>query len=314
MEKPKKLIGPLAIAALTALLTLPVATSPAGAQSTAPERPKLRAVNVIRGSAPASVSVRLTRDARISGTIRPHRKAGPSSDIDISHVDQAAAIALIPDPLPEAWWSKPNLIAGQFERCFEPDCVSTKMMSYQFPGTYPRTDGAKWVALPAGNYRLYLVTTSPTKVTLRLDGLRGVGRIAPQQPVTLDLKTPQESLVYDQAGSVFSAGDTYNQPETGIILAALYAHADTKTDFEYGLCSYEDQEAPPPEVAYGPNCTAAADGAGATGLNGGGRSMGLIALFPYSNDSGEELGLGAWISAPAMFDTAGAHALLLGFE
>ena len=80
------------------------------------------------------------------------------------------------------------------------------------------------------------------------------------------------------------------------------------------MCSYEDEEPPPPEIAYGPNCSAAADGAGSTGINGGGRSMGLIALFPYSNDSGEELGLGAWISTPAMIDTAGAHALLLGFE
>jgi hypothetical protein len=121
-------------------------------------------------------------------------------------------------------------------------------------------------------------------------------------------------MVYDQAGSVFSAGDTYDQPTTGIILANLFARSETKTDFEYGLCSYEDKEAPPPEVAYGPTCPLTADGAGSLGLSGGGRTFGLIALFPYSNDSGDELGLGAWISAPATIEIAGAHALLLGFE
>lgn len=83
--------------------------------------------------------------------------------------------------------------------------------------------------------------------------------------------------------------------------------------FEYGLCSYEDKQAPPPEVAYGPTCPLTADGAGSLGFSGG-RTFGLIALFPYSNDSGDELGLGAWISAPATIELAGAHALLLGFE
>jgi hypothetical protein len=257
MAKNKKtgwLAAALAIASMSGVLP-----GPAGGQALAGRRSAvtLAGKNVIEGSAPSVIDVRIPRDVEIDLKIRGYSERGPSSTVSLAGGGRAVGIALTEHPPVGLVNNKKFLLAGRFSTCAEPGCFSPgDVVNFQWPRA---TAEERWDTLLAGDYRLFLITDgAPVKVTLRLRGLRGSKSIRPTAPTPLDLQTPPISLTHTNGPSYYAAGSTFQTGTRGFAVTLLSVRGPKDPVWApYGACAYWGGPAKPPDrVAYGPHCTA----------------------------------------------------------
>lgn len=212
-----------------------------------------------------------------------------------------------------------SFLPGRLAYCKSQGCdLGKAFLNYMFTN---EDEKRGW--FPAGDYRLYLLADGePVEITLRLRELEGSVHLSPSEPAAIDFKTLTDRLTTSSDGSLFVAGDTFKGGTSGIMLASLFFRTDSAGAYNYGICNYTGPVAPPPEIAYGPHCTAlafAGAGAGAFNYLQAGRGMTLVFLTDYSPNvfppsiDGQE-GLGAWVTTSANIERAGSHAFFLNWD
>ena len=134
---------------------------------------------------------------------------------------------------------------------------------YVFIGLDPRHHQPAFFyhRVPAGRYRLYVVTTAPAQVTLRLPGLpRGFTRVVASTPGhAVTFGTHQRASV-GSLPPAFSYGATGRlTSHRGLIWTVQWMHSPVRVSEDFGACTY----APPPaspEVYHFPSCALAPGG------------------------------------------------------
>jgi hypothetical protein len=165
----------------------------------------------------------------------------------------AAGFALVEDDLQGA-----VLVGGRSE-AYEPYVERHGIPVSGLLGT-PRPDAKPYdgtYAIPAGSYRLYLVTGGkPTTVTLRFIGASGVSRLTPtNRSDSVVQGRPLDVLVPGPVGGVYSGGGaaTMTTPVLQFGLNTLDTDVHTETVQRY--CFYIGTKPTGPQ-AYGPGCVA----------------------------------------------------------
>ena len=296
---------------IIALAVASFVSSPVGAAGEPAERVTLLGKTTVRGSESGWVPVTLRHD---SGILSGGSKVSPTGGVSIRGGGRMAALVVTSDPP-----SGPDeivFLAGRFLTCSKPGCSDGKRFGFSF-GDSERDDD---VRLPAGDYRLYLLTDGePLQVAFRLKGLDGTTRLSTLRKAPLDLKTLESSALDGSADRTYAAGDTFKSGSRGLILTFLYGAGERSQRFDSGICHFAGPMGPPKEVAYGPQCSAAAlagTGAGSVTLGQEGEGFWEVFLtsydentFPPSADGTQ--GLGAWITSPDTLREAVAHAAFL---
>ncbi|HWL38587.1 MAG TPA: hypothetical protein VNQ77_20535 [Frankiaceae bacterium] len=176
-------------------------TTPAwGAASPAP----LAGTTVAAGSRSAVVAVRLPRAVTLDvfADVTMHAPRGRMS-----------ALVLKKDGA----WNAPYVMVVNTGYCAKSGCVTAfpngKLGHIWAPGTTNGTSGV----LPAGNYRLYLVTDGGSvTVTLKLRGLSGSRRITPRTPARASVSAPRPTVAEPAVSpALFAGGGTHRTPASG---------------------------------------------------------------------------------------------------
>ena len=109
--------------------------------------------------------------------------------------------------------------------------------------------------LPAGNYRLYLITSgAPAKVTLRLTGeLQGAAELPPMHFPDSETKLLPARLPEVPTRAVNSAGETGQLTSSGLIFSAIAAFHPNQASAILGGCLYHGDPGDP-QIAYLPGC------------------------------------------------------------
>ena len=111
--------------------------------------------------------------------------------------------------------------------------------------------------LPAGKYRLYIVADgSPVRISLRLPGLEGKVRVAPDKSGSIHLRSPASETVQTTQGRFSSAGFASELQDSGLVVMGAWVRGDTALAGLVGHCIYE-QEPPPDQLAFLPPCPTA---------------------------------------------------------
>jgi hypothetical protein len=271
-------------------------------------RVELARTNVVRG-ATGWVPVVLREDASLNLEKPKRTSAGPARDVSIAPAGRFAALVLVQDPPQRVPRLDRFVVAARFGLCKGEACdPGREVVDY----TLTTSSSNSPARLEAGRYRLYLITDgAETTATLRLHGPRRERAIlSPTEEAPASVKAPEPVLNQRDGNVVWSAGDSYYSGRFGFSISAFFIDAENFGGGTFGICQYDVLTAPPPQMAYGPHCSAAALPAG-SGYFGalpsaeGDSRIGRIAVFGYhdrglsganSNVTGER-GLGAWIAS-----------------
>lgn len=287
---------------LVLLLLATLALAPARAGAEAAARVRLVGRNVFSSSEPGSIRVRVPRDVWIPTNRRANGlKASP---VSLTGDGSFAGMALLEDPYPGYRRPHHALVAGRFTGCWDVECQRSASVNY----LHPSPGDGKPYRIRAGNYRLFLLTDgSPVTVTLTLPGLDRSRRL-PLEP--FDGLDVQQIPIENSAPNTWSGGSSFRSGSLGFSLSALFLHADQYAGGTANVCQYSAPSAPPEEVAYGPQCSAATSRTGAGGTSTlpdeGSGTLVMIQSFGYTESSGfnqtGERGLGFWVDSPAPLD------------
>ncbi|MGH2711363.1 MAG: hypothetical protein ACRDH9_09200 [Actinomycetota bacterium] len=187
--------------------------------------------NTIRGSQPASIDVVIPEDATISTPF------GSSPDLDVQGEGRFVGFVLTAIDT-----SAPTIIGGRFPAGADARELILPASLYSALGG-GNMDFLKFypdvVDLPAGRYRLYLLTDgSPVEVTLRLGELEGSVGLAPTHPADYRLVFP-EARVLGGAGvtnQVYGAGSSNTITGTGLLFHALWLDTEVHVGGQYEFC------------------------------------------------------------------------------
>ena len=207
--------------------------------------PTLGATNVVTGSRPAAMAVRLPSPARID--------AGSFSDYSITGGGRFAG-AILADGRGRAGTV---LIVSHYNGCWTAGCVpqQPQPIGWLFVGGRPST------IMHAGTYTLYLIADgAPTRVTLRLHGPAGSATLKP--PAYRGLKiatlTPQLAVGHSPLQPVWMASGTSVVGSKGGVLGTDFLfEGPTYVGSDSGVCLDRGH---PPRV-YVPECPTAYDNA-----------------------------------------------------
>jgi hypothetical protein len=318
--------APRSVLLLLTLLLLPLVMSAAESDAApSPPRRLLAGTTVISGSGATFARVRLLRDARVSNVMYPHRKRGPTEDVTIEGDGRAVGVLLVRDtPLEPTLGDERVLLTGRFGTCDPPSCgAGHEVSNFQFPSKYPGTKGPRQHVISAGDYRLYLIAdSSPVRITLRLSGIPGHTSIVPSLPASLDFGAPTQNPGSGASPFYYSAGASYESGVRGIALSTLFASAKSDAAFEWGKCGYWGPKPPPPQVGYGPHCSALTLvshlGPAGRGTAANYQACRRTTLYDYDERQfppkmGTERGLGGWISSTAAMTGVGFQAFFLDY-
>ena len=217
---------------------------------------ELCAVTSIRGSEPAAVDVSLPEAVTVATPF------GSSPDLDVEGDGRFVGFALTGT---EPGTKGLTLVGGRFPSHKSPVEFIVPVPPYPAFGgssfenfkTYPDE-----VTLPAGHYRLYLLTDGgEAEVTLRMDELEGWIDLAPERPADYRLHFPQSRLLGGAglANNVYSAGRSDILAGTGLLFQALWIDTDVHGAGQYLVCYAPggDPDVDPTEL--GPGCPAASE-------------------------------------------------------
>jgi hypothetical protein len=203
----------------------------------------------LAGTDTGFIPVTVTKDMQLGNPFVTTNRGA----VTVTGGGEAAGFALIQDGL-----KGPILLGGRSE-AFAP-YVKDHGIAVNSLNFNP-DDGATF-AVPAGDYRLYLITGGkPTTVTLKFIGGTGSSALAPTTKVEsvvqqVDLTTPVPGPV----GGVYSGGGavTLTTPVLQFSLNRLDTSVHTESVTRY--CYYLGDKPTGPQ-AYGPACAAPAEGA-----------------------------------------------------
>lgn len=221
-----------ALAAATLLLTVPVPAVFASA------RPSLAGVTTISGTRSASVAVRLTKPATLRD---PLLEDAARNDVGVTTAGRFGGFVLVQEGVPAL--SQIVVVGGRLP---EP--------SGKLHFVYPANGlGAGTWRLPAGNYRLYLVTDGkPTTVRLRLPGLSGTTSLRPAGAASAALTFPAAAIDTDPARVTYAVGADRPVARRTLFFSTLYAGYAAHVDTVYTSCFYFERPTGP--APYAPGC------------------------------------------------------------
>lgn len=292
----------------------------------APDRGRIALghVNVLRGSSPGFVRVRVPHRAYANVRLDVGKLTGPNRWIDISGAGRTVGFALTRQR-PSDDLSKRFLMATRMSKCRFEGCTS-RHDPIVFMRPFEFGDGPILMKIQRGNYRLYLIADgAPVKITLKLRGLRGHRVIRPAAPALIDVQAPRTRvLTQGNRRSVYSAGSTYRTGTRGFFVSAIYVLGRRFEGAVWGMCAYNGP-APPEDTAFGPHCSALTYGglgSGTFGYFSGGptaRGFWVVIMSTYGaaslppNFDGRR-SLGAWYASPGPLDEFGSQAFYLSYD
>jgi hypothetical protein len=211
------------------------------ASAAAARRVVLGRKNVITGEGPGMVRVRIPKPATIADPLKPGR-----DDIAVEGRGPLVGFALVEET---PGWDGISLVGGRLPR-------RSGLGNFYFSPSGLDNAGAT-MTLPAGNYRLYLLTgRRSARVSFLLDGLEGRARLSPRTPARYEVATPEARLV-DGATNVYGSGADGTLSGTGLLFDFLWVKHDAHANTQYQFCLYEGGERGP--APYSPGCPALDD-------------------------------------------------------
>ena len=231
------------------LAGLALLAAPAGASAADQALPlKLKGVNVIEGDTSGYLPVHLPVDALVDPGFYPNKSVTVEGEGKF-HGVVFRQVGSKPQ-------SEPLLAAGRFNPdIFCTGCGTRVDQGISIIGAgdvLPPAMGGSWT-LPKGDYRLYLVTDGPGRVTLRLPQLEGEQRLTPAVRTSatakvLPLRTPldvQNHRTYGDSGQLGTEGIVL---ETHLFYYGMHAHSELWT------CWYTGEPTHP--LSFYPGCPA----------------------------------------------------------
>jgi hypothetical protein len=231
----KRLVPILCIVAM-ALAVAPVRAS----HPTGPPRHVLGRTNVIVAKDTSKIAVRLPREAKVA-LLDATR---PNPDVEFTGAGRIVAVALVQDRQPTEYSVTGDEVAGPVEWfssrwswCDRPGCISEKPRHLSSAMYWQRIDEDGRIALPPGDYTLYVVTDgAPVRVRLTLHGLKGSTRLAPRSQGKGTINTFQTSSA---GGPAVSSGTVENRVDLSSRgLLVLGAH-QLNPDGQDGVSGFE---------------------------------------------------------------------------
>lgn len=281
----------LAALALLGAAALPSAVPAASAGAL----PVLAGKTTVIGSRSAYARVRLTKTLTWEQT-----------DALISGDGRAIGLVLVKEEngsIPK----KPKAVDFiRFGKCFEEACPTRN----SFGGAGGGGTGDR---LPAGIYRLYLITDgAPARVTLYLDTLHGATTIAPRIPARAVVQTLTPRV--PTTPTFYSAGDVAPFRGNGITWFSQTLEVPGNGTAAYDKCIYFDDPPAVQETAYLP-----------TDCPGGWQNGGRPTVVEYQDPGEDYLGytvgvyaripaaIGAWYATTSPVDVGGVVAVWFKF-
>ena len=218
-------------AALVVALSAPAAGADPCSTPQEPQTPSvLCGETTVVGATAAGIPVELSRDVTLAGEVGP----GAEVEVGVEEVPWApfVGIALVPDTPGR---SGPGFVAGRV-----PDAGGTIF--------HPTQGSACPCTLPAGGYRLYLLTDRQATVTLRLGGLTGSTTLHPTSPTTFVARQMTDRLDLGHNLVARVAGDGFDLAGPGFLLPLMRVEDVLGGDF--GVC-WRDGD---PPNGYVPGC------------------------------------------------------------
>lgn len=217
----------------------------------APARATLAGTTVVTGGRTAAMAVRLPRPVALD----------VYADVAVrSPRGRMTALVL----KKEGAWNTPMAQAVHYGFCASPACETafpTDSLNHVWaPGS---TDGLKGT-LPAGDYRLYLVTDgAPATFTLRLRGLAGSTRLTPRDAARAAVVAPKPTMAEPASSpALFAGGGARTVPARGGINATV-VWKDLPvygTPSATGLCVYDGDPPTGAAAAFQAPCSSGRGG------------------------------------------------------
>ena len=202
-------------------------------------RPAVAGVTVLEGSQTAVTHVRVSQDTTL---IDP--RFNPGDGFSVTGSSALVGFALVSDqPQPEI-----VLVGGRLPWAVSADSSPTTVLM-----PLRGLDFSDRYSLPAGDYRLYLLTDGqPARVTLQFEGLTGETLLEPGQPVPYDIRTPGPRDSTPSESTYYASGDHATMQSNGLVFASRFSrYASYVSDREEG-CFYE--RATDRSTDFGPGC------------------------------------------------------------
>lgn len=266
-------------------ITLVLVAVSLGPAEAAAAPPSLAATTTITGTRAAAVSVRLTRPAVLRD---PLTVPGAASDVVVTGGGGGFAGFVLRSADGRLVFAGGRLVGPAASRTFVTPVGEVG-------------DGSGAWRLPAGTYRLYLLTAGgPTTVRLRLHGLSGSVRLAPASPRAFTLASPAPALAVPDpvaAKPVYSVGGTTTVNGSTLSWSFLYHVHDVHTETDYWACTFLGKPTSP--APYAPGCIGGARDNQATHLLYSDEHVGRATHYLMSSNQplpAGDLGQGVWMA------------------
>lgn len=221
--------------------------------ATAPAVPSSAAPAVAFGGTTVLVASRpVWADVRVPRAATFRTPFGESPDIAVSGGERLVAFALVGRDRSNA---AVTIVGGAAhgERFLFPvrDHPAPAAGTFETVKTYPDV-----VHLPAGNYRVYVMTAWRATITLRLNGLSGHATIAPSRAAKAEIAAPDET-VDTPTRNTYAATSTRVLAGRGLALQALRSRIEVSAAWQLVMCHRPKADDNP--VTSSPGCPSADD-------------------------------------------------------
>lgn len=235
---------------IATVASLAIVSSMLPATATTRNRPaSLRGITSIVGSQGRWMDVSLDRATTVATPF------GDSPDLSIRTTSAFTALVLVGT---SETTSETVLIGAKVPPEKDGTTLLAPLPPYPLPGG-GNYDFAKTyedeTTLPAGSYRLYLITDGPTRVRLRLRNLAGRTVLRPEASAPFTFEEPAPTLIgaNGQMKNVYSAAAARDLDVRGLLFQSLWLRTRTHVAGQYFLC-HRTGPAPIGPADSGPGC------------------------------------------------------------
>lgn len=210
------------------------------------ERPvTLGHVNAISAARPGWIDVVVPAAAKLDFPLLRRNR-----DLSVEGAGRFAGIILTKGPRP---FEGPTLVGAVIRTCGRPACASGRPVMLTNPMNM--NPGSR-IRLPAGDYRLYVVTDgAPVDVRLTLHGLSGSRSISPTAAADVSVGNLPVHVGGGDANPVYVSGGDATVDRPAWVMDGLWLGGRPSGFTDLGTCLYDG---PPPKVpeavAYSPAC------------------------------------------------------------